>query len=203
MDFIAAPYCACCGIPFQFTVADATLCGHCIQQAPSYDIARAVFVYDEVSGKLVHGFKFLDKTHMAPVFAQWMMRAAMQIMPHVDIIMPVPLHRKRLWNRKYNQSALLAACLSKVSGKRLLIEGLQRTRETMPQTGLKRDSRQKNVRGAFEVNPRYTQEVNGKSILLVDDVVTTGATVDACARRLKKAGASNVCVLSLARTVLS
>ena len=195
IHFIAKPYCPCCGAPFETPVGDGMLCAGCIAEPPEFASSRAAMLYDDASRNIILGFKHGDRTHSANVLAGWMQRAGPELLAQTDIIMPVPLHRWGLFKRRYNQSALLALRLGKLSGKRVMVDGLNRIRATPAQGHLKRKERADNVKGAFTV----TADVKAKHILLIDDVVTTGSTVNECAKVLKQAGAASVTVLTLAR----
>lgn len=194
---ISAPYCACCGIPFAFDSGPDAQCPACLTEPPSFDSVRAPLVYDAVSAPLIRSLKFHDRyTGLNRAIA--MMASAHGTRP-IDLIVPVPLHWRRLVMRRFNQSALLGFALSRVLAVPCLPAALKRTRYTTPQMRLPRAERLKNVRDAFAVPDAAV--ISGKHVLLVDDVVTTGATVTACAATLKKAGAASVHVLALARTV--
>lgn len=194
---ISAPQCACCGIPFVFDSGADAQCPECLASPPSFDTARAPLVYDAISAPLIRGLKFHDR------YTGLQRATAMMIAAHgnrpVDLIVPVPLHWRRLVMRRFNQSALLGFALARLLAVPCLPSALKRTRYTTPQMRLPRAERLKNVRNAFAVGDGAS--VAGKHVLLVDDVVTTGATVAACASALKKAGALSVHVLALARTV--
>jgi len=197
-NFITAPFCTCCGLPFEIDVSDKTLCLQCAKKRPSFRSARAVFPYDDFSRPLILAFKHGDRTDLAPTLGAWMTRSAGPvILERCDIIIPVPLHWRRLGNRRYNQAALLAYEISKITGLKTRPNLLKRTRHTPPQGHLARMARQKNLQGAFEV----TGDVEGKSILLIDDVLTTGATLLNCTRTLLQAGAKEVNALTLARVI--
>lgn len=198
--FLSAPCCAACGMPFEFDPGGAdALCASCIRDRPAYDRARAVFRYDDASRGLILAFKHGDRIDAAPAYASWLLRAGSELAAVADCIAPVPLHWTRLFRRRYNQSALLANALARLAGRPAAPDLLRRRRRTPSQGGLGRAERIRNVRGAFAVRAR--PEIADKRILLVDDVLTTGATVEACARALLKAGASAVDVLTLARVV--
>lgn len=201
IHFIAAPQCQTCGIPFELEAAEGMLCGECIRQPPLYDRARAVFVYDDKSAPFITSFKYGDTLHGRAFFANWMVRAGQGLLEESDVIAPVPLHRLRLFMRRYNQSALLAGALSKATGKPVWQDMLVRKKYTTPQAGLSRRARRLNVRNAFTLNPRYRQKIQAKRVLLIDDVMTTGSTVNACAKALKKAGVAQVNILTLAVTI--
>jgi ComF family protein len=199
IQFIAAPFCACCGAPFEIAAAAGMLCGSCLTQPPAYQSARAAMLYDDASRKLVLGFKHGDRTYAARALAVWMHRAGGDFLADADALLPVPLHRWRLFRRRYNQSALLAKHVAQLAGKPHWTDALQRIRATPSQGHRKRKERQENVRGAFAVSPRCREMIAGKKLVLVDDVLTTGATVDECARILLAAGAAQVNVLTLSR----
>lgn len=196
VTFIAAPWCASCGVPFGVETPADALCTLCLAEPPPYSKARSALDYDEVCRKLVGKFKYSDQTNLLPTFAPWLLRAARELLP-VDVVIPVPLHRWRLLKRKYNQSALLAQAVGEELGLPVELLTLQRMRHTKPQVGMKREERLKNVRDAFVV----TGNVKGKTVLLVDDVLTTGATLEACSTALLEAGAAEVRVLTLARVI--
>lgn len=195
ISFIAPPQCAVCGRPFAYDSGEGALCGACLRRVPDYARARAVFAYDEASKGLVLRFKHADRTHGAPAFAGWMARAGAQLLAEADAIVPVPLHWTRLFRRRFNQAALLAQELGRLSGVRVIPEGLKRIKRTPSQGHLGVAERQRNLAGAF----RAPRRLDGRRVLLVDDVLTSGATAEACARALIKAGAGAVDVLTLAR----
>ncbi|MDR3425785.1 MAG: ComF family protein [Alphaproteobacteria bacterium] len=199
IQFIAKPFCDCCGMPFDIPVEDGTLCGACLAETPNFAAARAAMLYDEGSRKLVLGFKHGDRTYAAKALAVWMHRAGGAFWDKADALVPVPLHRWRLFRRRYNQSALLAQNIAALAGKNYLPDALIRTRDTPSQGHMRRKERQDNVRGAFAVPEARRKNIVGKTVVLIDDVMTTGATVEECARMLLKAGAARVHVLVLAR----
>lgn len=199
VPFISDPMCACCGLPLEFAVDAHTLCGECLREHPPYSRARAAFTYQENSRALILKFKYQDELYLAPIFAGWLKKAGAELISASDIIVPVPLHWRRMLRRRYNQSLLLARMLAKETNLALLANGLQRTRHTPQQAGLTRIQRLKNVKGAFRVHPKHQEAIKGKSILLIDDVMTTGATLSVCTDILLKAGAAQVNVLTVAR----
>jgi ComF family protein len=199
MAFIAAPQCACCGLPFEFDMGTDVLCGACARDRPVFQRARAAFRYDEDSKELILRFKHADRTDAAPAFARWMGRAGAALLDDADIIAPVPLHWLRLFSRRYNQAALLASALGALAGKPAINDLLLRRRRTPSQGGLGAAARRRNVAGAFALHPRRRPLVADKRVLLVDDVFTTGATVSACAAAVLRDGAHAVDVLTLAR----
>ena len=201
ITFIDGPACDACGLPFEFEVGAGALCGACIAHPPAYRQARAVLHYDEHSRGLILKFKRADRIHGAPAFGAWLARAGAGLLDGADLVVPVPLHWRRLWARRYNQSALLAQATARAAGVAVAPDLLRRTRHTRLQVGLTPAQRTLNVRGAFAVRESRKALLEGRRVVLVDDVLTTGATVEACARVLARAGAAAVDVLTLARVV--
>jgi ComF family protein len=199
VPFISEPMCACCGLPLEFAVDENTLCGECLREHPPYSRARAAFVYNDTSRMLVLKLKYQDEMYLAPIFGPWLRSAGAELLRASDVIIPVPLHYWRMVGRRYNQSLLLARAIASDGGIPVIADGLKRIRHTKQQAGLTRPQRQKNVKNAFAAN--RPERIKNKSILLIDDVMTTGATLAACTETLLKAGASQVNVLTLARTV--
>jgi len=199
--FISAPFCQACGVPFVFDQGPDALCGACVRERPLFGRARAVFLYNDVSRDLVTGLKHRDRIHGAPAFGRWLARAGRELVAEADLIVPVPLHPLRLWRRRFNQSALLAQALTRQAGcaGKLRSDLLRRTRATPTQGGLNAAQRHRNVRGAFAVRVGRDREITGARVVLVDDVYTTGATLEACTRALLKAGAASVDALVMAR----
>jgi ComF family protein len=201
MAFLGDPCCACCGLPFEFDLGEDAVCGECARQRPRYSRARAVFRYDESSRGLILRFKHGDRLEGAGAFARWMARSGGPILAQADLLVPVPLHRWRLLSRRYNQAALLANAIGRLSGVAVEPGMLIRARRTPPQGHLGHDARARNVAGAFKVEERYRAGLSGRRVVLVDDVMTSGATVNECARVLLNAGAAEVGVLTLGRVV--
>jgi ComF family protein len=202
LAFLGAPECRLCGYPMPHVVPDAPLCPACAAEPPVYDRARAALRYDDASRRLILAFKHADRTDITPTLGQWLARAGSELLAEADLVAPVPLHRWRLLRRGYNQAALLAAALTRDVGAALVPDLLQRVRATASQQGLGGRARQENVTAAaFRLYPWHRRRVEGRRVLLVDDVLTTGATVGACARVLRRAGALQIDVLTLARVV--
>jgi len=201
IHFLGPPACACCGYPFEYEVPSESLCGACQRHAPQFDRARAVFAYDDASRSLILSFKHADQTHLSPAFGRWLSRAGTALIADADLLVPVPLHRLRLFARRFNQAALLAHALSRESGKPVASDLLRRRRRTPSQGRMSRTARIRNVRGAFAVREEWRAQLRGARVLLLDDVQTTGATVEECARILKRSGAAAVDVLTLARVI--
>jgi ComF family protein len=165
---------------------------------PDYDRARAVARYDGLMRDLIHGFKFGDSHNARRLFGRWLAEAGVDCLAAADVLVPIPLARRRLLSRRFNQAQLLAQEVSRRAGKPLDPFVLYRSRSTRPQVGLSRQGRQRNIAGAFKVAPHKFPAVAGKAIVLIDDVITTGATASAAAAMLKRAGARSVDVLALA-----
>jgi ComF family protein len=157
--------------------------------------------YDDIAKKLVHSLKYGDRLDLAPMMGRWMATAGRTLVAEADAIVPVPLHWRRQWARRFNQSALLGEIIAKASGRPVVYGALKRVKATPQQVGLDKSGRAQNVQGAFRVPPGGKAEVAGRRLVLVDDVLTSGATVDACARALLRGGAAAVDVLVFARVV--
>ena len=203
ISFIGRPCCARCGLPFTIEAAPDTICGECARVPPVFDRARAAFLYAGAGRELILAFKMADRSWLAPRLATWLQRAAAPLLPEADVVVPVPLHRWRLLARRFNQAAVLARLMARQVDAIMVPDLLVRTRRTATQTRLSRLERRRNVRGAFAVRRARASLVAGRNVLLVDDVMTTGATVSACARALIKAGAGRVDVVTLARALPS
>ncbi len=201
LTWLGAPCCACCGQPFPFEAGAESLCGACLQKRPAYDRARAVFRYDDESRDLVIGLKHADRTESVPALAGWMSRAGATLLETTELIVPVPLHWTRLASRRFNQASLLAQALGRAAGLPVLPQALCRRRATRSQGHLGRLARFRNVKGAIMVAEGRATAVTNRRILLIDDVITTGATVESAAKALISAGARNVDVLALAKVV--
>jgi len=204
LSFIAPPLCESCGLPFAFAVAARTRCAACLADPPPFERARAALIYDDASRRLILGFKHADRTEAAPAFGRWLARAGAALLADADLVVPVPLHRWRLFQRRYNQAALLAHAVGGgLAGRPVAADLLVRRRRTPSQGGLGRQGRRRNVAGAFALKPGQADRLRGRRILLIDDVHTTGATLLECARALRRAGAAAVDALTLARVTLA
>ena len=177
------------------------MCGTCTRERPSYTRARAVFRYGDVSRALILRFKHGDRTDAAPAFGNWLARAGQDLLTTADLVAPVPLHRFRLFARRFNQSALLAQAIARESGVAVAVDLLARMRNTPSQAKLPPVRRSRNVKGAFKVRRQWRDRIAGLKILLVDDVLTTGSTVEECTKTLLAEGATSVDVVTLARVV--
>ncbi|WP_339764767.1 ComF family protein [uncultured Hoeflea sp.] len=197
--FIERPYCEITGVPFDHDRGEGLVSPEAIAHPPAYAKARAAVFHDGVARKIVHGLKYSDRADLAAMMAAWMIRAGRDVVDDSDVVIAVPLHRSRLFARRYNQSAELARSLARLSGKPFLPGVMRRIRATRQQVGLGLRARQDNVRGAFSIKPEQVQRILGLKVLLVDDVLTTGSTVEAATRALLRAGAGQVNVLTFAR----
>ncbi|MEJ0022269.1 MAG: ComF family protein [Alphaproteobacteria bacterium] len=201
LEFLASPCCFRCGFPFEVDAGEDAVCGACAAEEPAYHRARAALAYDDHSRRLVLDLKRGGRRDGLPVFAAWMNQAGAPLIAEADFIAPAPLHWMRLASRRFNQAAWLAQALGALTGKRVLYGALKRVKRRRSQAGLDASQRRRNVAGAFRASSGSAKLIAGKSILLIDDVFTTGATMEACARVLKRAGAARVDVLTLARVV--
>ncbi|MCQ0988987.1 ComF family protein [Jiella marina] len=199
LRFIERPYCEVLGIPFSYDLGKGFLSAQAIAEPPPFARLRAAVIYQELATRLVTALKYGDRTDLVPLMAGWMERAGAELLADADVIVPVPLHARRLWRRKFNQSAELSRAIARKSGVMFRPLALERIKATQTQVGLGQRQRQDNVRGAFRVSEQRRSEVEGRRVLLVDDVYTTGATVASATRALKRAGASDVDVLVFAR----
>ena len=206
ITFIGAPMCALCGLPFEAGDTDPSsapdlLCGACVRKPPLFMRARTVIAYDDASRHLILALKHADRTDAALVYAKWMARAGTDLLRDADLLVPVALHWSRLFARRYNQAALLTRELGLISGVKAIPDLLERTRRTPSQGRLGPSARRRNVGGAFRVRQKYADSLAGRRVVLVDDVMTTGATANSSARALLKGGAAAVDILTLSRVL--
>jgi ComF family protein len=201
LKFIDDPCCTACGFPFEFEQGKDALCIRCHTHMPAFNHARAAITYDDNSRKLILDFKHGGRTDGLRFFAAQMLRAGGQILEGADMLIPVPLHKVRLRQRRFNQAALLARALSQLNGIPYQTEILMRSKNTPSQGGQTFAGRKRNVAGAFGLRPQQTELLTGKHVVLIDDVYTTGSTLSACAKTLKRAGAARVDALTFMRVV--
>ena len=199
LDFLAGPACAACGEPFELDPGEGARCGACLAEPPAIDGMRAAVAYGEIASAIALRLKYGRGTGLAETVARQMERLLAG--GEGALIAPVPLHRWRIWRRGYNQSALIARALARRTGVALALDLIERRKATPLLRGLGPAARAKAVRGAFHVRPERRSSLKGRSVILIDDVYTTGATANACARALKKAGAADVRLVCWARVV--
>ncbi len=206
LKFITTPKCAICSQPFAFDMGleEKLICPACLENRPSFDDSIIIFHYNEPLKKAIGDLKYRDNINLSKKFAQLLVNKLKNEAQNYDLIIAVPLHKKRLQHRKFNQSILLARFISKAF-KHLKFHPdiLLRTKNTKSQVSLSQKDRMQNLRNIFEINAKYKNEILGKKILLIDDVMTTGATLDNCSQALKKAGAKHVTAVTIAKNILS
>lgn len=188
-------------MPLELDLGDTSQCGACAARAPKWEQARAAIAYDEISRQAILELKHAGRRDGLAVMCNWMALAGRDVLPDTDWLVPVPLHYQRLAARGFNQAAWLAQGVARRTGTLALVDALSRKRNTPSQGGLTARQRRKNVAGAFEVRASRMARIKGSTVTLVDDVLTTGSTLAACSKALKKAGAARVNVLVLARVV--
>lgn len=198
LNHLDDPVCNVMGTPFAFDMGAGAVSAAALAQAPAWDRARAAVAFDEASRGIVHSFKYQDRQEAGLLMARMMARAGRNLLQDAEVIVPVPLHRWRLWSRRFNQSAFLAQTLARTMARDYRPDILMRARATRTQVGLDEAARRRNVRGAFALGEGRAGAIAGRKILLVDDVRTTGATVEACAGVMRQAGAARVDVLTFA-----
>ncbi len=200
ITFIDGPVCVCCGLPFEIDPGADSRCAACLARPPAFDCARAAMRYDDGSREAILALKRADRLEFAHLFAKWLKRSGQALLDEADVIVPVPLHPIRLFLRRYNQSAILGLRLCELTGKPVDPFVLVRTRATPSQGNMpSAKARRRNVQGAFAVPAKKRSDIKGRRALLIDDVLTTGATIEACARALRRGGAAKVLVLTIAR----
>lgn len=200
LHLIVEPFCRLCGVPFAHEgVGEGGLCPSCLAGPPAFARARAAFAYNEAARRLILPLKHGDRTELAAPLARHMARAGVALLDEAEVIVPVPLHPRRLFLRRYNQAALLAARLGRLAGRAVVPDALRRVRRTPSLGELGAAARRAVLEGAIRVAPRARPRIEGRRVLLVDDVLTSGATAGACAEALLAAGAVRVEVLAVAR----
>ena len=203
LNFIERPYCDRLGIPFAYDLGiEGLLSPEAMAHPPAYARARAVARFEDGPARqLVHRLKYHDRMELAAPLGAWMARAGGELLTEADLLVPIPLHRRRLMWRQFNQAQLLAEAVGRACGRKVDPVLLRRVKRTTPQVGLSRAQRASNVQGAFAVPVEARPLVEGRAIVLIDDVLTSGATINAAARALLRAGAARVDVLVFARVV--
>jgi ComF family protein len=198
IQFIRRPVCDRLGLPMPFDTGGTIISAAAAANPPNYDRARAVGHFSGVLRDMILAFKYADSHNARRLFGRWLSSAGAELIGDCDIIAPVPMHPRRLLTRRFNQSAILARELARTNNRRYVPIILNRIRQTQSQVGLTSDQRRRNLAGAFALSPRQKARVKDRKILLVDDVITTGTTLNACARVLRSAGAARVDALALA-----
>jgi ComF family protein len=200
MRFIERPFCERLGTPFEHDLGQGLISPQAMADPPAFDRARAVARFEDGPARtLVHRLKYSDRAELAEPIARWMARAGADVLADADLLTPVPLHALRLWRRRFNQAAVLAAEISRETGKPCDLNALRRVKATRSQVGLSRAQRAENVQSAFRIADGAG--VRGLNVVLIDDVLTSGATANAASRALLRAGAKRVDVLVFARVV--
>lgn len=199
LRFLGEPCCACCALPFAFDTGGDENCGACLADPPSFDRMRAAVAYGEIPRKVALRLKYGSRPSVAETLARLMER-------HLDpaseaLLVPVPLHRWRIWRRGYNQAALIASALARRTGLTPVLDAIERVKATPPLRQMSPPQRRSAVAGAFRIPERRRDRLDGRHVILVDDIFTTGATASACARVLRKGGADRVDLLCWARVV--
>jgi len=202
VQFITAPVCRITGLPMPIDLGDETISPLARANPPPYDKARAAFAYKGSGAALVKRMKFGDRPELAQLLARLIYSRAREALPRHALLVPVPLHRRRLVWRRFNQSAEICRHLAALSGQSMALQAIARIRATPRQIGLTRAGRKRNLRGAFAVPDNQKHRLKGRAVVIVDDVLTTGATVEAMARTLRRAGAAPIYVVTAARVVL-
>jgi ComF family protein len=195
------PWCPVMGTPFPHDMGEGFLSAEAIASPPPFERARAAVAYAGVARQMVQRLKYNDRTDLAPWMGKWMVRAGFELFPDADLIVPVPLHRRRFFSRRFNQSAELARGVARLTALPFEPGALQRVKATRQQVGLGQRERAENVRAAFAVPAAAADRVRGRRVLVIDDVYTTGATVAAVTRALRRGGAAAVDVLTFARVL--
>ena len=198
IDFISAPFCPATGNPLPYTLPENSVSANAIATPPAYDQARAIALYTGTMRELIHKLKYQDNHELIPLFAKWLTHKGQDLITKADLIIPIPLHPGRLRQRKFNQAGLLAKRIGQINNRALAFNALKRKKKTRSQVGLSTNERKRNVRGAFEVPPNMQPHLSEKNILLIDDVITTGATANAATEVLKQQNVKHIALLSLA-----
>jgi ComF family protein len=201
LRFLERPWCAVMGTPFSHDMGEGFLSAEAIADPPPFDRARAAVAYTGVARRMAQALKYSDRPELAPWMARWMARAGAELIADAQVVVPVPLHWRRFFLRRFNQSAELGRAVAGLAGLPFAPSAVRRVKVTKQQVGLSSREREDNVRGAFAVPAEQRVAVEGRRVLVVDDVYTTGATVSALARTLKRAGAGGVDVLTFARVL--
>ena len=202
LQFITKPICNVCGTPLQFNtfLDENIMCTRCLLKKPYYDKAVSCFVYNKTISRAIFEFKFYQKTFLSKLFAKFIYRSTEKYLKDIDYIIPVPMSLKRLRWRGFNQALLLARRLGELSKKEVIPNLIIKTKHTKAQVKLKNKDRVKNLKSVFVVNDDYLEKIKGKNIAIIDDVITTGTTVNECSKVLKKCNVGTIFIFSIAKT---
>lgn len=200
LQFITKPTCQFCGMPIQFNVSNDIICAKCLSKKPYYDKAISCFVYNKTISKAIFEFKFYQKTFLSNFFAKFMVNSIQCILNEIDYIVPVPISLKRLRWRGFNQALLLARSIGKLTNKEVIPDLIFKTRHTQAQVKLKNKERIRNLDSAFDINQKYINKIIDKNILIIDDVITTGTTINECSKIIKTTSINKIFVTSIAKT---
>ncbi len=198
LDFIAKPYCQLCGRKLAIAILDNFCCTRCYNNKPNYDLARSLLKFNEYSKKIIHQFKYQDKTVFAKTFAKLLYNRYGKEIADIDLIVPVPMNRFKRLLRMYNPAHILAQEIAKITDKNIKADILIKAKWTKSQTFLSKKQRMNNIKKSIKFNKKH--KITKQKILLVDDVITTGTTIDECAKILRRAGASSISVMTIAMT---
>lgn len=203
LKFITNPKCKLCSDPFIFSVEGSEICANCLTEKPYYDSSIAIIKYDRFSKEIIFKLKYHDQTLIAKKIANLIHSLNKNIIEDFDIIIPVPIHKSKLARRKFNQSALISKNIAKTNKKISFIPDLLiKTRNTSTQTQLNKTARYNNIKGSIEINNKLKSKIQNKKIILLDDVITTGATINYCSKILRKYQPKEIIVISFAKRVL-
>jgi ComF family protein len=198
INFISKPYCKSCGCGLGLSILDGMICGKCFRNSPNYELSRSLMKFNEHSKRIIHAFKYHDRTGLGKIFAKLLCHKYEAEINDIDIVVFVPMHKLKRLFRMYNQAQLLAHEMALMLKKPLGNNMLIKSKWTKSQASLSKIEREKNLRDSIKFNSKY--KIKGKKILLVDDVMTTGTTINKCTKLLKQAGASSVYVVTIAMT---
>ncbi len=201
ITFITKPYCSICSFPFAYENDLNAVCGYCVMHKPKYDRAIAIMRYDYHSKKLIQKFKYQDQLHVLDYLVNLMLNMGKEIIEQADIIVPVAMHKMKLLKRGYNQAALLAMNIAQNNNLQYLPQLITKIKTAPAQAELSKEERLKNIKNSFKLNPKFKADIKGKNILLVDDVITTGATIAECCRIIRAEKPAKIFVLTLAKRV--
>lgn len=204
IKFIQKPFCCKCSTPLEFEASEYDLCLNCLKNEPLYIKSRSAVIYNHEVARILFRFKFYDKIYLKSFIAKSMIKHSEDILNNIDILIAIPMHKKRLIFRKYNQSLLLAKEIAKITGKKIIYNFLYKTEHTKPQASLRQKDRLNNLKGKFLVNKKYLNNIEkykDYNFAIIDDVMTTGSTINECVKVLNDCGIKNVYAITFAKTV--